>query len=174
MRCCLPGRVQYVYDIGGNYYSLLDLSNGILLANLSLPQFPFGFGLNILLPRRKLENEDPRAACRIRQAEPLLHLCLSSGTASSGRIAVYRHATLHDQIRAEAANYLQRNIEINSERRRVFLPELLQWFETDFRDEEAEGLVYLARRLPQTDIAQFIEDQLRKAEGKVRPLACLG
>jgi len=86
---------------------------------------------------------------------------------------VYRLATLRDQIRAEAANYLQRHIEINAERRRVLLPELLQWFESDFCDDEADGLVYLARRLPQTDLARFIEDQLRKAEGKVRPRACL-
>jgi hypothetical protein len=145
---------QYVYDIGGNYYSLSDIEHGILLAKLSLPDAPLV--LRFFLPLRKLAPDDPRVPCQIEVPEPLLHFCLSPCTMSSGRITVYRPDTLREQMHAEAVNFLRRNIQIEPHRRRVTLPAVMQWFGIDFGATMSDRLAYLAARLPETELSGFL------------------
>jgi len=156
---------QHVYDIGGNYYALTDLFHGILLAPLPLPSIPFNAIARLVLPVSKIGPGDPRYDCRIELPEPFLLFCLCAGSMSSGRFTVYRPATLFEQIKAEATNFIRRTVEFAPEHRRVTLPGVLQWHRASFGTTWRDMLGYLCTRLPDTELAHYLQSLLNLVRG---------
>jgi hypothetical protein len=157
-----------VYDIGGNYFGLADIYHGVLLAPLPPPDLPFGALARLTLPSLKLADDDARADCRIEVPEPFLLFCLAPGAVSGARYTVFRPAVLQEQIHAEAANYIRRHVTIAPVHRRVTLPGLLQWHRAAFGATWREMLAYLVNRLPETELAHYVDAVVRG--GAVRSL----
>ena len=117
---------------------------------------PFNSLVRLVLPIAKIEPGDPRYACRIELPEPFLLFCMCAGNMSSGRFSVYRPATLFEQIKAEAHNFIRRTVELAPEHRRITLPGVLQWHRACFGTTWREMMAYLATRLPDTELGQYL------------------
>lgn len=69
---------KVVYDIGGNLYSISEISYGILRAPMSLPDV---FGVSVLTIS-KMNQSDPRYRYRNHKPENLLNFVMFEGNAS--------------------------------------------------------------------------------------------
>ncbi|GLT47998.1 hypothetical protein SLA2020_216430 [Shorea laevis] len=118
---------DFQYVVGGYPYSLSDIQNGILRHNqrstYSLVK-PFANGdkrLEIILPK----------------FSPLIHFGLCNGTRSSPTVRFFTPHGVESELKYAAREFFQRGgIEIDLDKRTVYLTRIIKWYMVDFGQEK--------------------------------------
>eukprot|EP00258_Populus_trichocarpa_P050929 XP_024466948.1 uncharacterized protein LOC7462626 isoform X1 [Populus trichocarpa] len=118
---------DFQYIVGGSPYSLNTIKNGILRSNRRSPYSlvkPFGTGdkrLEVVLPK----------------VNPLIHFGLCNGTRSSPTVRFFTPQGIEAELRCATREFFQRNgIEVDLEKRTVYLTRIIKWFSGDFGQEK--------------------------------------
>lgn len=130
---------KYVYLIGGCFYSLVDIENGILRGNRK--------PLNSM--SRPFSSKDPRLRVAMPDVEPLIHFALTSGTRSSPALRVYYPESIMPQLRASARTYLQdeEGLQLDTKARQIALSKTISWYEKDFGKSGYDVLIWIAQQV---------------------------
>ncbi|KAL9364450.1 hypothetical protein Peur_042323 [Populus x canadensis] len=118
---------NFQYIVGGSSYSLNTITNGILRSNRRSPYSlvkPFGSGdkrLEVVLPK----------------VNPLIHFGLCIGTRSSPPVRFFTSQGIEAELRCAAREFFQRSgMEVDLEKRTVYLTRIIKWFSGDFGQEK--------------------------------------
>ncbi|CAM9450871.1 unnamed protein product, partial [Sphacelaria rigidula] len=112
------------YEVGGDLISMAELEHCILRAKSSLPK---QFLSKLIIPT----TDYPFA---LRQPEPRVSFALNCGSASAVPcVAIYRPATVEEQIEDMSTYYLQSTTEVHVAKRTVTLPKIVSWYSDDFQ-----------------------------------------
>lgn len=118
------------YNIGGLVYSLEEVEHGILRSNRHSP----GLG------RIPFEEGDPRLQFSMKKVDPRLHFALNCGAKSCPAIRVYTSANLDKALDGAAKNFCQGEVEIVEDKKRVVVSQLLEWYGSDFGENDVEAV----------------------------------
>lgn len=134
------------YNIGGRAYSLNMIEHGVLRSNRPgngpFAQAPFA-------------DSDARKQCVLPRVDPRIHFALNCGARSCPAVRFYEADNLDRTLDAATRVYLQ-EMEVDSEKRVITLPKLLQWYKADFSKEgDVDSLIKWT--------LQYLDDDKRKA-----------
>jgi hypothetical protein len=115
------------YVIGGSFFSLSDIENGILRANHTPP-----FHL-----RRPFASSDPRHRLALKEADCRIHFALNCGAKSCPPIKEFTAAAVDEELRIAAMAFfdMDDNLEIGPGWLRV--SKILSWYRKDFGGSDA-------------------------------------
>ncbi|RXH70428.1 hypothetical protein DVH24_007684 [Malus domestica] len=118
---------DFQYLVGGHPYSLSSIENGILRNNRRPPYSlgkPFGAG----------DNRTELACARV---NPLIHFGLCNGTRSSPTVRFFSPQGVEAELRCAARDFFKSGgMEVNLEKRTVYLTQIIKWFDGDFGQEK--------------------------------------
>ncbi|CAK8560939.1 unnamed protein product [Lathyrus sativus] len=118
---------DFLYLIGGYPYSLAIIENGILRCNQRSPY-------SIMKP---FSTGDKRLEVALAKLNPLFHFGLCNGTRSSPKVRFFSPNRVVDELRGAAREIFENGgIEVDLEKRTVYLPRIFKWFSTDFGQEQ--------------------------------------
>ncbi|XP_022726447.1 uncharacterized protein LOC111282574 [Durio zibethinus] len=118
---------DFQYVIGGYPYSLSNIENGILRNNRKSPY-------SLIRP---FSNGDRRLQHAPSKVNPLIHFGLCNGTRSSPKVRFFTAQGVQGELRCAAREYFQSGgIEINLDKRTVYLTRIIKWFSEDFGQEK--------------------------------------
>jgi len=107
---------NFKYDIGGNKYSLDDIVEGILRGN----------------PKNQFKKKDPRIDFCMQQYDPRFHFGISYLTASSPSMRIFKPETISMQLNTAAETFLQDEVTVIEDRKKIKLPYLFEKYYQDF------------------------------------------
>ena len=127
------------YNIGGHYFSLLDIEHGILRASSSKPMVfgPFTAAMGF-------KDKDPRKAFSLQVAKPFISFALFSISVSSPALAVLRDIKdIDHELEKLAQSYITEYVRLNVEKKVIYLPEIFRVYWKDFgsKNENIRGEV---------------------------------
>ncbi|BAT97834.1 hypothetical protein LR48_Vigan11g044500 [Vigna angularis] len=118
---------DFQYVVGGHPYSLNSIKNGILRCNRRSPYSlvkPFSTG-------------DKRLEVALVKLNPLLHFGLCNGTKSSPKVRFFSPHRVVDELRVAGREFFENDgIEVDLEKRTVYLTRIFKWFSGDFGPEK--------------------------------------
>jgi len=174
------------YIVGGHFYSLHDVEQGILRANAGYPG----------LPGPQFRVGDPRAALALPTLDPRIHFALVCAAVSCPPIALYDADHLDAQLDLAARNFVNSpEVQINLDRQTAHLSKIFQWYALDFGagflvsagyGHPAPILRWIAPHLTDADAQQtlaananrfrvrFNDYDWRLNDGQAKPLAVVG
>ncbi|KAJ8759249.1 hypothetical protein K2173_006769 [Erythroxylum novogranatense] len=118
---------DFQYIVGGYSYSLNTIKNGILRNNRRSPYSlvkPFG-------------NGDKRLEVAVPKVNSLIHFGLCNGTRSSPVVRFFTPQGIEAELRYAAREFFQAGgVEVNLEKRTVYLTRIFKWFSVDFGQEK--------------------------------------
>ncbi|PIA64111.1 hypothetical protein AQUCO_00201417v1 [Aquilegia coerulea] len=118
---------DFQYIIGGHPYSLTTIKNGILRSNRRQPYSlvkPFGHG-------------DRRLEVALTKVNPLIHFGLCNGTRSSPKVRFFSAQGVEAELRCAAREFFSGDgMEVDLEKRTVYLTRIIRWFNSDFGQEK--------------------------------------
>ena len=111
------------YWIGGYFFSLNDIEQGILRANRGYPALPGG----------QFNHSDPRYAFIMPHLDPRLHFALNCASESCPPIAFYTPESLDNQLTLATQNFINSSeVQINTSHHTATLSKIFQWYAPDF------------------------------------------
>ncbi|KAF9624081.1 hypothetical protein IFM89_007779 [Coptis chinensis] len=132
---------DFQYIVGGRPYSLATIKNGILRSNRRQPYSlikPFG-------------NGDRRLEVALPKVNPLIHFGLCNGTRSSPKVQFFSSQGVEAELRHAAREFLSGDgMEVDLEKRTVYLTRIIKWFDADF-GQEKEILKWILNYLDATN-----------------------
>ncbi|KAL7751340.1 DENN domain-containing protein 5B [Sorochytrium milnesiophthora] len=141
------------YDIGGHTYSLNEITNGILRAELSTPSI---LGIPVI-PLARFSSRDPRHKLRLETPLPLLNFVLTDGTLHSPRIVSYALDDLYVQLECEATEYIRAAFAIIPAKNTVVIPQYFSWYYRDFGRSPLDVMVWIHQHLPHSTVGTFLK-----------------
>ncbi|CAJ1949928.1 unnamed protein product [Sphenostylis stenocarpa] len=118
---------DFQYLVGGHPYALNSIKNGILRCNRRSPYSlvkPFSKG-------------DKRLEVALVKLNPLLHFGLCNGTKSSPKVRFFSPHRVVDELRGAAREFFENDgIEVDLEKRTIYLTRIFKWFSGDFGQEK--------------------------------------
>jgi len=121
--------------------------------------------LVFLIP--KLNKKDSRCTL-ICEREPRISFALCCGAYSSPAVVVYQPETVNEQIESNTRLFLETWVKLEPEKQRVELPQVLEWYKTDFcasgstLAENSQILSYVTKRVADREtlnlFSQFSEE----------------
>jgi len=134
------------YNIGGSRYSLNDIEHGILRGNKTPPGGIF----------RLIQSNEIRAPTILSDTlDPRIHFALVCGAKGCPPVRIYSLDEIDDQLNLATDSYLE--MEVKVKRTKIFLPKIMQWYKSDFGNNDHEILNFVCSHLPE-DIKQQIID----------------
>ncbi|XVE85616.1 hypothetical protein DITRI_Ditri17bG0104500 [Diplodiscus trichospermus] len=117
---------DFQYVVGGYPYSLSNIENGILRINRKPP-----FSLV-----RPFSSGDRRLELAPMKVNPLIHFGLCNGARSSPTVRFFTAQGVEGELRCATREYFQNGgIEINLDKRTVYLTRIIKWFSVDFEQD---------------------------------------
>ncbi|KAL6187199.1 hypothetical protein ACLB2K_043314 [Fragaria x ananassa] len=118
---------DFQYIVGGYSYSLSTIENGILRNNRRPPYSlvkPFGAG-------------DSRIQLACAKVNPIVHFGLCNGTRSSPIVRFFSPQVIEAELRCAAREFFKSGgMEVNLEKRTVYLTQIIKWFDNDFGQDK--------------------------------------
>ncbi|KAM5566496.1 hypothetical protein ABKV19_014916 [Rosa sericea] len=118
---------DFQYIVGGYSYSLSNIENGILRNNRRPPYSlvkPFGTG-------------DSRIELACAKVNPIIHFGLCNGTRSSPTVRFFSPQVIEAELRSAAREFFKSGgMEVNLEKRTVYLTQIIKWFNNDFGQDK--------------------------------------
>ncbi|KHN04589.1 hypothetical protein glysoja_021888 [Glycine soja] len=128
---------DFQYLVGGHPYSLNLIKNGILRCNRRSPY-------SLVKP---FSTRDKRLEVALIKLNPLLHFGLCNGTKSSPNVRFFTPHRVVDELRGAAREFFEKDgIEVDLEKRTVYLTRIFKWFSGDF-GQEKEILLWIINYL---------------------------
>lgn len=141
---------DFKYVVGGSFYSLSEIQNGILRGNQRPPYSlskPFG-------PR------DKRFKVALPYSEPLIHFALVYGTRSGPALRCYSPANIDQELMEAARSFLMTGgVVLDTGTKVVSVNKILQWYSADFGKSEAEVIKHAANYLEPSKSQQLLDLQ---------------
>lgn len=94
-------------------------------------------------------NKDPRVHHVIHEKDPRIHFCLNCGTISSPPLHLLDLDNLDEELDVFTQEFLENQIVINTSRKFIMLPQLFQWYASDFGSTETAILEFILKYLSQ-------------------------
>jgi hypothetical protein len=115
------------YEIGGDIFSLAELSNCIIRGNMCKPNPPKA-------PYTDAPKKSNSYRCfALPSYSPNVNFLVHTGdTSCSNNIPVLQSEYLADQLAAVAADFLRRNVSVDRAKRTITIPKILEVFRNDF------------------------------------------
>lgn len=111
------------YNVGGAFYSLHDIEQGILRANVGHPG----------IPGPQFGAADPRRAHALAQVDPRTHFALVCAAESCPPIRLYDADQIDAQLDLATTNFINSSaVTIDVAERRALLSKIFQWYAPDF------------------------------------------
>lgn len=167
-----------VYKIGSHLFSADDIEHGIIRANTAHPsQAARGLthyfnavtttgtddgtdgvtAKKLKITESESEYKDPRAVLSLSPPlDPRIHFLLNCGAASCPPIAVLGDEDPETALRLAAQTYLESELSIDVENKKLFLPKLLLWYGMDFGATIKERLRRVVDMLSETRRAETL------------------
>lgn len=118
---------DFHYIVGGYSYSLSNIKNGVLRSN-QRPTFA------LIKP---FSNSDRRLEFALPKVNPLIHFGVCDGTRSSPTVRFFTPQGVQVELRRAARDYFQMGgIEVNLDKRTVYLTRIIKWSSGDFGQEK--------------------------------------
>ena len=117
--------------IGGQLFSPDDVEHGILRANTAHPSQQ-AHGLIHYFP-----THDIRIGLAVSTLDPRLHFILNCGATSCPPIAILSEDNIEEALSRAAQSYLDSEVDIDVNKRTLYLPKLLLWYGNDFSTDLA-------------------------------------
>ncbi|KAB2623961.1 hypothetical protein D8674_015621 [Pyrus ussuriensis x Pyrus communis] len=144
---------DFQYLVGGHPYSLSAIENGILRNNRRPPYSlvkAFGAG-------------DKRTELACARVNPLIHFGLCNGTRSSPTVRFFSPQGVEAELRCAARDFFKSGgMEVNLEKRTVYLTQIIKWFDGDF-GQEKEILKWILNYLDATRAESKNQKKMDKA-----------
>ncbi|XVF85627.1 hypothetical protein PTKIN_Ptkin17bG0131500 [Pterospermum kingtungense] len=119
--------LDFQYVVGGYPYSLNIIENGILRVNQKSPS-------SLMRP---FSNGDRRLELAPTTVNPLIHFGLCNGTRSSPTVRFFTAQGVEGELRCATREYFQNGgIEIDLDKRTVYLTPIIKWFSVDFGQDK--------------------------------------
>lgn len=111
------------YWVGGYFFSLNDIEQGILRANRGYPALPGG----------QFNRTDPRYAFIMPYLDPRLHFALNCASESCPPIGFYSPQHLDSQLTLATQNFINSSeVQIDTSHQTATLSKIFQWYAPDF------------------------------------------
>ncbi|WOL09792.1 hypothetical protein Cni_G18545 [Canna indica] len=118
---------DFQYIVGGYPYSLSSIKNGILRSNRRQPY-------SLVKP---FSASDKRLKLAPEKVNPLIHFGLCNGTRSSPTVRFFSTQGVDLELRyATRAFFLGGGVEVDLEKRVVYLTRIIKWYSADFGQEK--------------------------------------
>lgn len=101
-----------------------------------------------------------RSVYGLEWSEPLITFALCCGSWSSPAVRVYTSTEVETELEAAKGEYLQAAIGVTTERRKVLIPKLLDWYMWDFAKDKNSLLEWICEQLP-ISLRATVEECLR-------------
>jgi GH15 family glucan-1,4-alpha-glucosidase len=143
------------YLIGGMDLCADDIEHGILRANHRRPHSPF----------RPFGRNDPRRRLVIEPMDPRIHFALVCASSSCPPIEIYEADSLDHDLTVSGQTFLNAGgVRIDRARRRVFLPQVFNWYGEDFGRSMEEKLRFVAPYLYVEEDRRFLEEESHRLQ----------
>ena len=113
---------SYRYLIGGHEFSLNDIENGVLRGN---KRPPFSFSA-------QFGRKDARQAFALNPGDARIHFALVCGAKSCPPIKLFQPDSVQETLELAAAAFLESELVVDVEQRRVEASQILNWYLGDF------------------------------------------
>lgn len=111
------------YNIGGCFFGLHDIEQGILRANTGHPA----------VPGPQFASHDPRSQHILPQLDPRVHFALVCAADSCPPINIYNAENIDAQLDLATRNFINSSeVKIDPEKKRANLSKIFQWYAPDF------------------------------------------
>jgi hypothetical protein len=129
------------YNIGGFKFSLSDIEHGILRANQPPP-----IEKSV---RVRFQKNDPRLAFMLPKLDPRIHFALVCGARSCPAIRVFSPENVEMALTWASEGFCAEETFIDTEKKKVVLSQLFNWYRKDFGDTNENVLRWISRHLPE-------------------------
>jgi hypothetical protein len=135
------------YNIGGNYYNLLDIEHGILRAKSSKPVLfgPFNYTINF-------SDKDPRKEFVLKSSWPLISFALFTASSTSPGLNCLKNAkNIRSELAKCASVFIQDNLKIEKYSstfrtgHNITLPQIIKTYSKDFGESQADILSFTSQ-----------------------------
>ncbi|XP_072182178.1 uncharacterized protein [Diadema setosum] len=137
------------YIIAGHAYSLDDIEHGILRKNRPHPS----------TKKCCFQDDDPRLTFAVDDLDARIHFALNCGAQSCPPINVYTEKNLEKALDMASRNYLDQEVEVDTDAMEIKLPALLKWYGSDAAETQLEVVRWTVPYLSQ-EKAQQVRDLL--------------
>lgn len=111
------------YDVGGYFFSLHDIEQGILRANRGHPA----------IIGTQFAKHDPRSAFVMQILDPRIHFALVCASESCPAIAIYSPEKIDNQLDMATGNFINSSeVKFDVTAKKVYLSKIFQWYASDF------------------------------------------
>ncbi|XP_064944972.1 uncharacterized protein LOC135596774 isoform X1 [Musa acuminata AAA Group] len=117
---------DFQYVVGGYPYSLSSIKNGILRSNRRQPY-------SLVKP---FSARDKRLELAPAKLNPLIHFGLCDGTRSSPTLRFFSAQGVEVELRHAAREFFLGGVEVDLEKRVVYLTKFMKWYSADFGQEK--------------------------------------
>ena len=146
------------YIINGQRFSLTDIEHGVLRGNRGFPYF--------LGPH--FSSQDPRSSAVILPVEPRIHFALNCASNSCPPIGVYTPEGLDSQLELAARNFIQGDLVIDQDQKKISLSNIFRWYQVDFKGKQ--GIVdFLLDHIIDPGNQQWLEKNRTAAQLNYHP-----
>lgn len=136
---------RVAYRVGGQDYTLDEIENGVLRRNAVPP-----------VGNEPLFDEgDPRSAAMPSSVDPRIHAALVCASASCPAVRFYEPDVLDDQLDAASRAYVNGEVEVDDDGRRIVLPLAFRYYAADFGGER--GARRFVRRYADEHLSRRLE-----------------
>jgi hypothetical protein len=139
--------------IGAHGYSLDDIQHGLLRGNVAKQG----------RSRPSMASGDPRLEYVPILFDERVHFALHSACRSSPPLRVFDGGKLDRELEAATADYVRRNVQVQSDGALIVLPRLFRWFAADFGGESSIVEFVVARIDDEAAV-----DAIDRRRGRVR------
>ncbi|MBS1251237.1 MAG: hypothetical protein MAG451_00268 [Anaerolineales bacterium] len=146
------------YNVGGHWFSAEDIEHGVLRANRGHPY----------VPGPQFSSSDPRMAWSVYPLDSRIHFALNCASRSCPPIGVYDAGNIDAQLDLAAANFVNAEVEIDSEAGELRLSQIFQWYAGDFGGR-AGVIEFLLRHLPESEEREWLASHGSNVRFSYRP-----
>lgn len=118
---------DFQYIVGGYFYSLSAIKDGILRSNR---RSPYSFS-------KPFSSSDHRLELALSKVNPLIHFGLCNGAPSSPKVRFFSAQGVEVELRQAAREFFSDGgMEVDLEKRIVHLTRIIKWYSADFGQEK--------------------------------------
>lgn len=157
------------YWVGGCFFSLNDIEQGILRANRGYPALPGGQFLRT----------DPRYALIMPTLDARLHFALNCASESCPPIAFYSAENLESQLTLATQNFINSHeVELDAQHHTAQLSKIFQWYAPDFGasfavtlgfGDASPLLVWMSNYLLDAEWGKYVKLNVKRFRVSFRP-----
>lgn len=135
----------FAYNIGDQYFSLLEIEHGILRHWSPYPKELLDGMFHF--PAKWKTSDWPKSPFAPRRSDPRFNFILSPLASSGPPLHVFTVETLEQTLQSATEEYLRRNVLVSPDNSVIILPKQLYWYAREFGKRERNVIDWVSRYL---------------------------